>query len=357
MSGGGGPDPILIGMLFDFPQPDGGDHVEQALRLGIDDAGSGGRLDRSVEFVRQATRGLPAGTAHSVEQGFAALVDAGVLAVSGPSISDNALIVRDLADRAGVPVINYSGGAMTRSEFMFHYQVGSLEEEPLVLARHLAASGVGRAGVIFDLSPVGRGYLEWFEQATGREDIEVVAAAGISPLSEDATAIVARVTSSGAEAVVYLGLGVAARTVALGLGAAGWSGPVVANSALMFGYARPDWREGWEGWVYLDTVSDGNAARARLRELSPAAAAGPIGVAAYDIGRLLGNALVEARHLTRHGVKDGLERVKRLPAASGLEGTTMGFGPWDHGALKGEFLVRRTWHEGRTVEVVPGPDV
>ena len=52
-------------------------------------------------------------------------------------------------------------------------------------------------------------------------------------------------------------------------------------------------------------------------------------------------------------MRDGLERVKRLPAASGHGGTTMGFGQWDHGALKGPFLVLRTWREGRTVQLEP----
>ena len=46
-----------------------------------------------------------------------------------------------------------------------------------------------------------------------------------------------------------------------------------------------------------------------------------------------------------------LERVKQLPATSGREGTMMGFGSWDHAALKGPYLVLRTWREGHTVQV------
>ena len=74
-------------------------------------------------------------------------------------------------------------------------------------------------------------------------------------------------------------------------------------------------------------------------------------MAAYDIGRLVGEGLARAVHLTGPGVKDGLEQVKRLPAASGYEGTLMGFGPWDHAALKGEYLVLREWRDGKTVQV------
>ena len=60
---------------------------------------------------------------------------------------------------------------------------------------------------------------------------------------------------------------------------------------------------------------------------------------------------VGSRHLTRAGVKEGLERVKRIPAAMGVDGTWMGFGLWDRAALKGEFLVLREWRDGRSVQV------
>jgi ABC-type branched-subunit amino acid transport system substrate-binding protein len=181
--------------------------------------------------------------------------------------------------------------------------------------------------------------------------IEVTAGGAIAPLADDATELVDRVAASKPDGLVYLGLGVAAHTVAVAVDGAGWHVPVVANSALMFGYARKDWRRLWDGWVYVDTVSDRNPQRARLREQSPRTAAGPLGVAAYDIGRILGEALLRTDHLTRAGIREGLERVKRLPAASGHDGTTMGFGQWDHGALKGPSLVLREWRDGESVEL------
>ena len=206
--------PILIGSLFDFPQADEGASFLDAVRLGLDDVAATGRLDRPVEFVRHLARGLPAGTARDVENGFDDLEALGALAILGPSISDNGLIVRDLADDAGLPCINYTGGEHTRSEFMFHYQVGSLEEEPAVLARHLVDEGRRTVAVIHDHSPVGRRYAEFFEQARGLVGLEVTGSASIAPLAEDATAIVARLRAAEPDALLYLGLGVAARTVA-----------------------------------------------------------------------------------------------------------------------------------------------
>src|ERR1700722_4841247 len=129
--------PILIGVLYDFPQADGGASVEEAIHLGLSEVMDSGRIDRSVELVTRHSRGLPGGTAQDIETSYAQLVDAGVLAVVGPSISDNGLIVGPLADRAGLPTINYTGGERTRTECMYHYQVGSLTEEPVVLVEHL----------------------------------------------------------------------------------------------------------------------------------------------------------------------------------------------------------------------------
>ncbi len=345
------PAPILVGLLFDFPQADGGASFEEAVRLGLDEVAATGRLDRPVEFVTRLARGLPLGTAHDVTTAFGELDEEGVLLILGPSISDNGLIARPLADDRGIPCINYTGGERTRGEFMFHYQIGSLEEEPPLLARRLAERGLRSAAVIHDQSPVGRGYAESFEDARALHDLDTTGVAAISPLAEDVKPVVARLRETGPDALVYLGLGVTSRAVAVALADLGWSVPVLANSSLMFGYARPDWRDGWAGWEYLDGVADNNTMRQRLREKSKRAAAGPIGCAAYDMGRLVGEAIARAHHLTRAGLKEGLERVKQLPATSGVEGTTMGFGHYDHAALKGQYLVLREWRDGKTVQV------
>jgi branched-chain amino acid transport system substrate-binding protein len=341
--------PVRIGLLYDFPQM--GDLFAKSLRLGIDEVAATGRLDRDVELIERQSRGLPSGSEAEIVRAFAELDAEDVVAIVGPSISDNALIAAPLCDAARIPAINYSGGERTRSQWMFHYQVGSLEEEPPVLAARMAARGLRRAAVIFDQSPVGRRYAECFEAARARLGLEVTGSASIQSLAEDATAPVTRLRESGPDVLVYLGLGVSSRAVALARLSLGWDVPVLANSALMFGYARPDWRDGYAGWEYIDTIADDNRSRARLHEVFPHAAGGPIGCAAYDIGRLLGEGIAAAEHLTRAGIADGLRRVKQLPASSGHEGTLIGFGVWDHAALKGHYLVLRTWRDGHSVQV------
>ena len=144
---------------------------------------------------------------------------------------------------------------------MFHYQVGSLEEEPPVLAARLVERGLRTAAVLFDQSPVGRRYFEAFEGARARLGIEVTGSASISPLSEDADELLARLRAGNPDALVYFGLGVSSRAVSLARESLGWDVPVLSNSALMFGYARPDWRDGYAGWEYLDNIADDNKVR------------------------------------------------------------------------------------------------
>jgi branched-chain amino acid transport system substrate-binding protein len=341
--------PVRIGLLYDFPQGD--DLFAKALRLGVDDVAATGRLDRDVELVERQARGLPSGSEADVVRAFRELCAEDVVAIAGPSISDNALIAAPLCDRARIPAINYSGGERTRSQWMFHYQVGSLEEEPPVLAARMAERGMRRAAVVFDQSPVGRRYAECFEAARARLGLEVTGTASISPLAADADELLDRLRRAQPDVLVYFGLGLASRAVAVARLALAWDVPVLANSALMFGYARPDWRDGYAGWEYIDTVADDNPIRASLRERFAHAAGGPIGCAAYDIGRLLGEGIAASEHLTRAGIADGLRRVKQLPASSGHAGTLMGFGAWDHAALKGHYLVLRTWRDGHSVQV------
>jgi ABC-type branched-subunit amino acid transport system substrate-binding protein len=344
------PTPISIGVLYDFPQGDGGDGFERALRLGL--AVTEGRRSRPpIELTSVHARGLPIGSEHEMKVAFAELEAQGVLAIIGPSISDNALIAAPLCDAARVPAINYSGGERTRSEWMMHYQVGSLEEEPPFLAARVVERGFERCAVLFDESPVGKRYAECFDAARARLGLRTTATAGISPLAESLEPEVERLRDSEPDVLVYFGLGVSSRALSLALDALKWTVPVITNSSLMFGYARPDWRDGYAGWEYVDTISEANPERAALAKQDPASAAGPVGCAAYDMGRLLGEGLVRAAHLTREGVREGMRSVKWLPATSGEPGTLMGFGNQDHGALKGHFLVLREWKNGKTVQV------
>jgi ABC-type branched-subunit amino acid transport system substrate-binding protein len=250
-----------------------------------------------------------------------------------------------------VPTINWAGAERARGEWMFHLQVGSHEDESLVMARHLKAIGAERVGVVFDLSPIGTRHLKYLEDEARIIGLEIVAAAGISPLAEDAASEVERVLAVQPQGFVYLGLGLSAPAVARPLAAKGWQGPRIMNTAGLRGY-QPEFAQAIDGWIYIDMHSDANRTLNALRERMNVPASQAVWAAkGYDLGRLVAEGLARSEAFTREGVKTGLEQVKWLPAAEGEEGTLLGFGIRDRGALHGRYLVLRQWMGGRTVEV------
>jgi branched-chain amino acid transport system substrate-binding protein len=349
------PSPIRVGILNDMSAgPSGPSETEQWLRLAVDELAGNGRIARQVDFVHAWGLGLPSGTAVAVERAYAALVAQDVLLVVGPAIGDNALVATPLAERHRMPTLHWAGAERARGEYMFHLQVGSHEDESIVLARHLASLRHGRVGVVYDLSPIGEQHLLFLQAEASVLGIEIAAAVSISPLAEDASQQIGAMVTARVDAILYLGLGLAAAPVARALAICGWQGTRAMNTAGIRGY-DPKFAQIIDGWVYVDMVSDANTTLAALRERVGASLSSSFRCATrYDLARLVAEGLARAPEATRDGVKEGLERVKWLPAAEGHEGTLLGFGRYDRGALHGRYLVLRQWRNGESVEVPAG---
>ena len=308
-----------------------------------------GRLDADVELVPAFAQGLPTGSAEAVRAAYDDLVRQDAVLITGPAIGDNALAATPWVEAAGVPTINWAGAERARGRWMFHLQVGSHEDESLVLARHFRDLGCSRVGVIFDDSPIGTRHLEYLRAEARVIGLDIVSAEAIEPQAEDSRSQVDRVLSARPDAFCYLGLGLSAPSVSLPLAASGWQGPRAMNTAGIRG-AHGDFAKAIDGWTYIDMWSDANRTLALLRTAHPGERPMSIAVG-HDMGRLVAEALARAPELTREGVRQGLEQVKWLPAAEGHEGTLLGFGIQDRGALHGRYLVLRQWREGASVAV------
>jgi branched-chain amino acid transport system substrate-binding protein len=345
--------PYLVGVLNDMSDDAASSpgSAERFLRLPIEAIAATGRLDREVEFINSYGLGLPTGTAAAVERAYRELVDADVLLIVGPAIGDDALVATPLAEKYRVPTINWAGTERARSEYMFHLQVGSHEDESLVIARHLSAQGARRLGVVYDQSPIGRRHLAFLQDEASLLGIDIVSTAAVSPLADNASREVAQVLSANPDGLVYLGLGLCIPAVMAAIRDAGFDGPRALNTAGMRGYA-PDFGRVLDGWAYIDMHSDENQTLAAVRrQLGDADRPGPGAAYGYDLGQLVGEGLARAPERTRDGVKDGLEQIKWLAAAEGYEGTLLGFGNHDRGALHGRYLVVRQWRDGRSVQL------
>ncbi len=346
------PERVRVGVLNDMGDgPEAPGDVTDWLRREVDAVRSAGRLDAEVEFVHAYGLGLPSGTAAAVERAFLDLARQDVAMIVGPAIGDNALLATPWVERERISTINWAGAERGRGEWMFHLQVGSHEDESLVIARHLRAIGANRVSVIFDQSPIGTRHLQYLEDEAQIIGLEIVATAGISPLCQDASGEVARLLAQAPQGFVYLGLGLSAPAVARNLAAHAWEGPRIMNTAGLRGY-HGDFAQACDGWIYIDMHSDSNQTLNALRERMQVAPGAAVWAAkGHDLGRLVAEGLARAQDFTRAGVKTGLEQIKWLAAAEGKEGTLLGFGIQDRGALHGRYLVLRQWLNGKTVEV------
>jgi ABC-type branched-subunit amino acid transport system substrate-binding protein len=314
---------LRVGVLHDFQRDDGGAAFEWAVRLGIEPVARQGRLPSPIEFVHEPAHGGE----QPIARAFARLVEQGVLAILGPALTDGALAIRPLADAAGVPCINYAGNDQARGEYLFHFQIGSLEDEPPLLVGDLVGRGVARL-VIQDASEVGRRLAAFFVAAAVAAGCKVVAHTVVEIDGSGAARAVADARAAGAEALVSLGFWRAAQAAARELRAQAWLVPALANSALMYGHADPAWALDWEGWTYADTYDEANPRFAALarRAAADGRACGQAKRAPMTWPSARRGDRPRAGAENRVGLRAGLERVKALPTATGRAATVMGFG-------------------------------
>jgi ABC-type branched-subunit amino acid transport system substrate-binding protein len=208
--------------------------------------------------------------------------------------------------------------------------------------------------MIFERAAIGARYGRFFEEACEILGLDIVARLGVTPGASDFSAVFESIERSQPEAIVYLGLGLCHGPIAEGLRRAGVGVPCLTNTCGLFGWTDPSAARGFDGWLYLDMISERNPHYLRLLERSGAKPDGGPGIAfQYELYHLMAEALARAPELTRAGVREGFERIKPLPSVLGEPGTYAGFGHFERGALKGPYLVLRRWTDGRSVEAVP----
>jgi branched-chain amino acid transport system substrate-binding protein len=341
---------IRVGVLNDMADYGDAGDVTEWLEREVEALRASGRIKAPVEFVHAYGLGLPSGTVEAIEQAYQDLARQDVLLIVGPAIADNAMIATPLAERMRVPTINWSGAERARGKYMFQLQVGSHEDESLLIARHLSHVGAKRLGVVYDVSPVGTRHLNYLEDEAAVLGLDLAVRDGISPLATAAGEPVATVLAARPDALVYLGSGVSAPAVAEAARVAGWDGISVMNAPAP-GIATSDWIARCRGWFHIAMHSASNRTLQTLCEdLAIALEDRAVAARGHDLGRLVAEGIARAHGHTREGLRNGLEQVKWLPAAEGEDGTLLSFGVQDHGALHGRFLVVRQWLDGKSVE-------
>lgn len=204
---------------------------------------------------------------------------------------------------------------------------------------------------------MGHDDLHYFRQGCGYAGVEIIAEVPYSPDSKNEE-VVATLKASSPDAVVSLVRQLVGRS-AVGsldfnraLEQAGWSDvPRYVTSAWTNGWLDDSIFDRYRGWVGLETWDEANQlGDAVLDRFSARFGRRPgysVPCWAWDVANVISHALGSAFPLTSTGVRDALERIKLLPAATGAPGTCISFGKWTRRGWMGPgYMVARTAEPG-----------
>ncbi|MBH0776648.1 ABC transporter substrate-binding protein [Nocardia bovistercoris] len=341
--------PARIGLLIDYLDADGGydENVLPTLQLVADDFLAQGVLERPVEFVVRAVQGLPNGSFRPVRDAFHELVAEDALVIFGPWVSENGVALRRyVEDAAQVPIITMAASESMLGQWVFGLPAGSMEEEPLIMATVAALDGCRTAGLVYEDSLIGHEYLRTTRVACQVAGLSITAEIPIPQVEADKRAAIATLAADRPDALVHVGFGLGIPGMNAALDAVGWNPRRYTTTAFEFAATSDWWRAQFAGWVGLDQYDERNTVGQhfldRFEQRHGRRPAYFFPLYCYDVARLMMTALATARPLTGVGVKESLERIKMLPAASGAPGTRMRFGKFiRHGWVGSEFLVAR----------------
>jgi branched-chain amino acid transport system substrate-binding protein len=345
-------EPIKVGYLMDFTLPDSyPQHMRDDLTLPFDmifdEAAKQGVIDRPIEIVYREVEGMPKGTVKAVIDAFGELVDEGCLVVFGPHITDNCVATKEaIEEQFKVPAIAVTGTDDWLGEWTFSFPQGSMTDEPIFWTDLLAKGGHTEVGVLIEQSLVGQSYLNNFRSACQRKGIRIVAEAEIASTAQDVHDAIYQLRAANSQAIVHMGFGFGIVFVKPVLEELNWDPPRFSSTAWQNAWMNPVMWDAFMGWTGIDQYDEANPVGQefldRFEALHGRRPQYCVPVVNCDVATTLLHAFTDARPLSPRGVKEALERVKMLPAASGAPGTRVSFGKWTHRAWMGAgYLVAR----------------
>jgi ABC-type branched-subunit amino acid transport system substrate-binding protein len=345
-------EPIKIGFLMDFRLPPDfpqamRDDLTKPFELVFAEALEQKLIDRPIQILYREPEGLPKGSVKAVIDAYGELVEEGCLLVYGPNITDNAVPTREaIEERFRVPAISVTGSEEWLGEWTFAFSMGSMTDEPIFWTDLLAKGGYTEVGVIVEQSLVGESYLKHFRRACKRRGIRIVAEAEIAQTAQDVGDAIRSLHDAKPAALVHCGFGFGVVRATPVLTQLGWDPPRFTGTAFQNAWLHPIMWNALLGWTGIDQYDEENPVGQRfLDQFQAATGRRPeycVPVVNRDIATTLLRALTDAHPLSPRGVKEALERVKMLPAASGAPGTRISLGKWGRRAWVGAgYLVAR----------------
>jgi ABC-type branched-subunit amino acid transport system substrate-binding protein len=346
-------EPVKIGVLIDM---DLGqllaDWIDPTI-LAIEDALNEGVFSRGpVQLVIADARGLPRENYRKVIDGYRWLVEQGCCVVLGPMISDNSLVLQDTANELGVACIGWTGAHRFASEYCFTVANGDIPTEGVMCAQWIKAQGHRKVGLFWEQGSSGRDYADYFRDTALQLGLQVVREVKLEPNPRGLVDDLRTMRDLGVEAIYYGGYGYATFHFASAFRELGWDPPRVMGTAFMFYSNSNAWAEGLEGWHGVDQLGEDGANPnttalvERFERRFGRTTRNVVVALAYDTARVAIHGIGNAAIPHPRWVKEGMERIRWMPATNGGPGTYIQFGPHDRKGYKGDFLTIRELRGG-----------
>ncbi|MET0986792.1 MAG: ABC transporter substrate-binding protein [Steroidobacteraceae bacterium] len=337
-------------------------------RMAFDEAYESGLVDRPIELVIREINGVPFGQMDAVVVALRDLVEKEeCIGLIGPLLSDSAIACNKMIDAYRIPSICYTASINCASEYLYQLPNGTFPDEMGVVADYLQRLGCKSVACLVEDNLIGKEYYQYFVENCERLKIKITATE-VTPTfmsREDAVGMLYRLRQTNAESLCYLGYGAWLTQVVSDPEETfikwGWNVPRVSGTTWIAvtcpGIFAPWPIKDAEGWAAIDSMHEDNKVFAavldrfakRFDGRRPFHAYACLG---YDIGNVFAVGLARAKIKTRQGLKEALDSIRCLPAATGGPGTVISFGPYDRRGLKGpDYLVLRTVKNGKEMAI------
>ena len=269
----------------------------------------------------------------------------GCLAILGPSNADNCKSVLAAANDLQLPTFPFGCSHQLATEWTYSLAWGSAPVDAFLAMNWVARNGYRRAVVLGDTAWHAREWLDYLQVAGQRFGVRIIGSHMVTLYAgfeghldrqiADAREGVDFLRSLDAD-VLIMASSVSAERSAAVIHESGWDIPKIKAGAAFGG--SPAW-QGWVGTALYDEANPTYRAWKQAYEsrFGPAPTGSMLDMALSfaDAARAVLEGVSLAPVHNRAGVREGLDRVKMLPALAGGPTTVINFGPYDHRGYKG----------------------
>jgi hypothetical protein len=240
-----------------------------------------------------------------------------------------------------------------------------MADEPATVSAWLKGRGLRSIALVREHpSQIGEEYAYYLRHEARLRDQQIIMEQALSPVapSEHVLAALKRLREVGADCLVYFGLGGLSGQLTDALRALDWEPVRIMGTAFVGAAFSEAHCRAYDGWYGLEQFHEQNATHLHALRLyerrfgKPRAFMDSVFTCGYDMGQAFSLAIGRMRIATGEALRDALETVTRLPAATGAPGTVISFSRRDHRGFKGaDYLFVRRSEGGKNVYVGTAP--